>query len=304
MILEVRKVAGNIGAEIAGLDLAADLDGGTVAEIRDAVLAHKVVFFRGQRLTPESQQAFARRFGSLTTAHPVMPAAEGYTRVLDIDTSKVSVAADFWHTDLTHLHRPPLAAVLRAVTVPPWGGDTLWANTAHAYTCLPAGIRAMVDVLWAVHTNTFDYATSMRAQEDSRLGELQRKAQGAVFETLHPVVRVHPETGERALLLSHNARFSPGMSAPDFEALRRLLQSHITTPENTVRWRWAPGDVAFWDNRATQHYAALDYGDQPRHMQRVTLVGDVPVSVDGRRSEALTGDDSAYNGGRAASPAS
>ncbi|MGH3927998.1 MAG: TauD/TfdA dioxygenase family protein, partial [Pseudonocardiaceae bacterium] len=187
-------------------------------------------------------------------------------------------------------------AVLRAVTVPPWGGDTLWADTAYAYAQLPADLRALADTLWTVHTNILDQSWTATVQRNEKHARFQQVFTRIKYEAIHPTVRVHPETGERTLLLCSFAKRSAQLSATALADLYLRLQSYITVPENTVRWRWAPGDVAFWDNRATQHYALYDYGDQPRHMQRVTIAGDVPVSVDGRRSEALCGDDRVFNG--------
>lgn len=297
MALDVRKVAGNIGAELVGLDLAASLDDATVAAIRNALLLHKVVFFRGQQLTPVSHVAFARRFGLVTAANQILPGLENHPHVFELDYGYggKAIPANVWHTDMTFLHRPPLGVVLRAVTVPPWGGDTLWANTAYAYTQLSAELRTLADTLWTVHTNTLDQSRAAAVQQNEKLARFQQVFTSIKYETSHPMVQVHPETRERTLLLSSFAKKSAQLSATALADLHLQLQSHITVPENTVRWRWAPGDVAFWDNRATQHYALYDYGDQPRRMQRVTIAGDVPISVDGRRSVALSGDDHVFN---------
>jgi taurine dioxygenase len=294
--LEITKVAGNIGAEIGGVDLAADLDPEVVAAIRAAVLAHKVVFFRGQRLDAASQEAFARRFGSPTTAHPTVPSLDGSPAVLDLDYSRSSGRANHWHTDVTFVEHPPLGSILRAVTIPPHGGDTVWANTVRARDILPAELRELADRLWAVHSNAYDYVSDARRGDDTEDARKRREVfTSTEYVTEHPAVRVHPETGEKALVLGGFVRRFVGWTGEDSRDLLRIVQKYVTELENTVRWQWAPGDVVFWDNRATQHYAVADYGDQPRRVQRITLVGDTPVSLAGEHSRSITGDDSFYN---------
>lgn len=277
-------VAGRIGAVAAGVRLDGDLADDVVALIWDAVLRHKVLFFRGQHhLDAAGQVRFARRLGEPMAAHPVLPPLDGHEHVLDLDGARGG-RADEWHTDVTFIERPPKAAVLRAVEVPPHGGDTVWANTAAAYEGLPAELREIADRLWAVHSNRYDYVRVNAA------GAVPRRPPSATaaFETEHPVVRVHPETGKRAILLGGFARSVVGLSdRADARALIRLFQEHVTRLENTVRWRWAPGDVAIWDNRATQHRTVRDFGDRPRRLHRVLIAGDAPVSVDGRRSVRL-----------------
>jgi alpha-ketoglutarate-dependent taurine dioxygenase len=276
-------VAGALGAEIHGVDLAGELDDRTVTTILDELTRHKVIFFRDQHLDDDSQVAFARRLGPVTIAHPTVPGVATNTRVLDVNTR-----ANAWHTDVTFLDRPPSASVLRAVELPPYGGDTVWANTALAYETLPAPLRTMADGLWAIHTNAIDYVGSRRP---SKYAQVFTSTQ---YETRHPVVRVHPRSGERSLLLGNFARQIVGVGAAPSHDLLRNFQDHITRLEHTVRWRWRPGDVAIWDNQATQHYAIADYGKTPRSMHRVTLAGDLPVSITGERSEAIVGDSASY----------
>ncbi|MCP2339398.1 TauD/TfdA dioxygenase family protein [Actinomadura rupiterrae] len=294
--VEVSPVAGRIGAVVSGVRLGGDLPDDAVAGIRAALLAHKVVFFRGQdHLDGEGQAAFARRLGALTTAHPTVPGLDGNDRILDLDYSGGAGGAEHWHTDVTFVDAPPAASVLRAVTIPPHGGDTSWANTAAAYDTLPAELRDLADKLWALHSNRFDYVAAAHPQTE----EGRRRAEvfsSVTYETEHPVVRVHPETGERTLLLGGFARSLVGFPPQQSAALIKLFQEHITRLENTVRWTWAEGDLAIWDNRATQHRVVNDFGDQARRLQRITVVGDVPVSVDGRPSVSRSGDASAYNG--------
>lgn len=286
----VVQLGGRIGARVDGvrLDAADDAD---VALVRAALLRHKVVFLRGQHLDDAAQTAFAARLGPLTTAHPTVNT--GSARVLRV-TANRGMAANAWHTDVTFVDRVPAISVLRAVTLPPYGGSTVWANTAAAYDALPAPLRAMVDGLWAVHTNSYDYAQRDEEHEQPDANYSRDDFASTIFETRHPVVRVHPETGERCLVLgSFTARFE-GIGSTESHELFRVLQERVQRLENTIRWTWEPGDVALWDNRATQHYAVADFDHHPREMRRVTVAGDVPVSIDGRRSVVLRGDARAY----------
>ncbi|GIH93511.1 TauD/TfdA dioxygenase family protein [Planobispora siamensis] len=293
--LHVSPVAGRIGAEVTGVRLGGDLPADVVAEIRLALLTHKVIFFRGQEhLDEHGQEAFARLLGELTTAHPTVPSLGGNGHILDLDYSG-GQKVDRWHTDVTFVDRPPAASVLRAVTVPPAGGDTLWANTVAAYEYLPADLRHLVDRLRAVHTNRFDYARVAASDDPEQERARAEVFASTVFETEHPVVRVHPETGERSILLGDFARRVAGLSTVTSDSIIRLIQDQVTAVENTVRWRWAPGDVAVWDNRATQHRVVHDFGGRPRRLHRITIAGDVPVGVDGRPSTVLTGDAAAYS---------
>ncbi|MDH2428019.1 TauD/TfdA family dioxygenase [Sphaerisporangium sp. TRM90804] len=287
-------VAGRIGAEISGARLGGDLPADVVGEIRLALLQHKVVFFRGQdHLDERGQVAFARLLGELTTAHPTVPALDDEAHILDLDYRR-GQKVDRWHTDVTFVDRPPAASVLRAVTVPSAGGDTLWANTVTAYEHLPAELRELLDRLRAVHTNQYDYAQVASDDDPERARAYAEVFASTVFETEHPVVRVHPETGERSILLGDFAKRLVGLSSTTSASVIKLIQDNVTQVENTVRWRWAPGDVAIWDNRATQHRVVHDFGDRPRRLHRVTIAGDIPVGVDARPSTALTGDARAY----------
>jgi alpha-ketoglutarate-dependent sulfate ester dioxygenase len=294
-ILDVRKVAGAIGAEVTGVRLSGDLDDSVVAAVRAAVLEHRVVFLRGQdHLDDETQAAFARRLGELTTAHPTVPSVEHDRTVLAVDSAGGN-RANSWHTDVTFVDHPPAFSLLRAIVLPPYGGDTSWANTVTAYESLPAPLRELAERLWAEHTNDYDYATSHAVVElTEEQAARQEEFTATVYKTEHPVVQVHPETGEKALLLGQFAQRFVGLTGTDSRHLLALFQEHVTRLENTVRWQWQPGDIAIWDNRGTQHYAVADYGDLPRRLHRVTVVGTVPVGVDGRRSIARQGDASGY----------
>ena len=288
--LHVRKVAGRIGAEVAGLDLRIDLDGETIAAVRKALLEHRALFFRGQELDDEGQQRFAARFGELTRAHPTVPSLEGSPNVLRVDSTEGR--ANNWHTDVTFVVSPPSASTLRSITVPSFGGDTLIANTATAYRDLPDPLRDLADGLWAGHTNDYDYA--IPPAQTAQTKAFREVFVSRKYRTAHPVVRVHPETGERALFIGGFAQRIVGLSNTESRDLLRLLQTYVTRPENTVRWTWAPGDLAFFDNRITQHYAVDDYGDLPRLLHRVTVAGGVPTGLDGRNSYAIEGDDAAH----------
>jgi alpha-ketoglutarate-dependent sulfate ester dioxygenase len=282
--LGVHPVAGRIGAQISGVRLSGQLSPQTTAAIRDALLCHKVIFFRDQgHLDDPEQEAFARSFGDVVS-HPTIPPRAGTNVVLELDASHGGGRANHWHTDVTFVADYPQASILRAVVVPKSGGDTVWANTVAAYHDLPADLRDLADRLWGVHTNDYDYA-AIRPEASAADQRRHREVFTAtVYETEHPIVRVHPETGERSLILGGFLQKLIGYSQTDSAHLIAILQAHITRLENTVRWRWAAGDVAIWDNRATQHYAIDDYGNQPRIVRRVTVAGDTPTGVDGRRS--------------------
>jgi len=291
--IEVRRIGGRIGARIDGVRLGGDLRDAEVAAVREALLRHKVVFFRGQHhLDDDAHADFAERFGPLTTAHPTVNT--GSARVLRVTANK-GMAANSWHTDVTFVDRVPAISVLRGVTLPAYGGTTVWANTVAAYDGLPAPLKALVDELWAVHTNSYDYAQRDEEHDQPDANYSRDDFTSQIFETRHPVVRVHPETGERSLVLGHFVKQFEGFNTSESSALFHLLQNRVTKLENTVRWSWEPGDVAMWDNRATQHYAVADFDEHPREMRRITVAGDVPVSVDGRRSEVLRGDARAYS---------
>lgn len=292
--LDIRPVGGRIGAEIRGIKLSGDLDAGTVEAIEAALVRHKVLFFRDQGLDDDTHEAATALFGD-PIAHPTVPVAEGSKYLLELD-SKEGYAASSWHTDVTFLDAYPKASLLRAITVPEAGGDTLWANGETAYEGLPEALRQLVNNLWAVHSNDYDYAALLSAS-GAQAAETDAAAErvkyhksvfaSTVYETEHPVVRVHPVSGQRSLLLGHFVKRFVGLNEQDSARLFNILQDHITKPENTVRWSWRPGDLAFWDNRATQHRAIADFGLQRRTLRRATVAGPVPVSIDGRHSRTI-----------------
>jgi alpha-ketoglutarate-dependent sulfate ester dioxygenase len=292
----VAKLGAKIGARIDGVHLSGDLDADVVAAINAALLEHKVIFFRDQHhLDDAGQLAFAGLLGTPTIAHPTVT-SRGH-QVLPIDSRYDK--ANSWHTDVTFVDRVPKASLLRAVTLPDYGGTTVWASTQAAYDELPAPLRVLAENLWAVHTNLYDYAAEHPTDDEEQVPnttkEYRDEFESSYYETEHPVVRVHPETGRRALLLGHFVKRFVGLGATESAALFALFQARVTKLENTIRWNWQPGDLAIWDNRATQHYAVSDYDDQYRRLNRVTLAGDVPVDVSGQRSRVIAGDASHYS---------
>jgi alpha-ketoglutarate-dependent taurine dioxygenase len=290
----VHQLGGRIGARIDGVTVGADLPAAAVERIRAALLKHKVVFFRGQQhLDDDEHIAFAEKLGPLTSAHPTVNT--GSARILSLAANK-GMAANSWHTDVTFVDRIPAFSILRGVSIPAYGGNTVWANTVAAYDALPDPLKALVDNLWAVHTNDYDYAATRENEEEYDETQVFKREEfrRVKYETAHPVVRVHPETGERSLVLGHFVKHFVGFNAVESAALFNLLQTRVTRLENTIRWTWQQGDDAIWDNRATQHYAVADFDEQRREVRRVTVAGDIPVSIDGRRSEVILGDASEF----------
>lgn len=286
--LDIHPVAGRIGAEVRGVQLSADLEPAVIEAIQAALVEHKVLFFRAQHhLDDQGQEAFAHLLGE-PIAHPTVPVRDGTRYLLELDGGE-GRRANSWHTDVTFVDAYPKASILRSVVAPTSGGDTVWANTASAYQDLSPALKALAEELWAVHSNEYDYAGAKPNVTLEQLESYRKVFTSTVYETEHPVVRVHPVSGEKHLLLGHFVKRLKGYSQNDSQHLFSLLQGYVTRLENTVRWRWQAGDVAIWDNRATQHYAVDDYGTQGRVVRRVTLQGDVPVSVRGERSRTTRG---------------
>jgi alpha-ketoglutarate-dependent taurine dioxygenase len=278
--LDVQPVTTAIGAEVRGLDLSQPLHAETIAAVRAALCRHLVLFFPDQRLDPDQQAAFGRQFGELTEAHPILPALDAeHPEVLPID-SRLDKAS-FWHSDVTFMSTPPMGSILHAVVLPEVGGDTLWVSLQAAYDALSAPIRELCDGLTAIHYDPF-FAADVEAAGGCRWDGHQIDKLRPV---LHPVVRVHPETGRKGLFVNENFTSSLlGLSRIESNGLLQTLYLHCTrTPEFSVRHRWKPGDVAFWDNRATLHYASGDY-ESLRLMHRVTLRGDRPYGPDRQQS--------------------
>ena len=272
--LDVRLLSPTIGAEIRGLDCASDLSDEEIAAIRAVWLERLVVFFPDQHLDDETQIAFAGRFGELTESHPVEPQVLERREVHSIESGKDRT--DFWHTDITFMQRPAMASMLRSIEVPDAGGDTMWSDTRGAYDALAEPLQRLCDGLSAYHYEP--YYAQMVAEGHGNVWEGRKLTR--LLPALHPVVRVHPETGRRNLFV--NPKFT--LRVVDFpeaqsDRLLRLLYDHMTDPRFVVRYHWSPGTLAFWDNRATMHYGIFDYEGERRVMHRVTLRGDAPTGV-------------------------
>ncbi|MDQ0777247.1 alpha-ketoglutarate-dependent taurine dioxygenase [Streptomyces aurantiacus] len=290
--IEIRKVTAKIGARISGVDIAKPLDDEVVTALRAALDEHKALVFDDVDLDDEGQQAFARHFGDLTTAHPTVPAVDGAPNVLPVDSER-GRAANNWHTDVTFVLNPPQASTLRSITIPPYGGETLIASSAAAYRNLPEPLRRLADTLWAEHTNDYDYAVP-EEEVDETLAAHRAQFTSIKYRTVHPVVRVHPLTGERGLFIGGFAQRIAGLSVSESRKVLDLLQAYVVRPENVLRHRWSPNQLVLFDNRITQHYAIDNYDGLPRRLNRVTVAGDVPVGIEGKESYSIAGDASHY----------
>jgi taurine dioxygenase len=273
--LKVEPIAGALGAEITGVDLSKDLSDDTVAEIRRAWLEHQVVFFRDQDLPPARFLAFAQRFGE-PIEYPFVKGLDEMPKiipVLKLETEKINFGG-IWHSDTAYLDVPPMASMLVAREVPATGGDTLFASMYLAYETLSAGMKRMLEGLVAVNSSAA--ADVSRTRED-RIKDSARADAKKEYEAAHPVVRVHPETGRRALYVNtaHTVRFE-GMTDEESAPLLKYLYQHQVRPEFTCRFRWRLGSLAFWDNRCAQHNAVNDYQGHRRLLHRITLAGDKP----------------------------
>ena len=272
-LIEVRPIAGALGAEIAGVTLSEDLAPAVIAEIRQALLDYLVVFFRGQRLTPQVQLTFARRFGEPVEYPQLKGLAECpmITPVVKLEHERHNFGG-VWHSDTTYLECPPMASMLYAVELPPYGGDTLFANQYLAFEALSSGLQQTLATLRGVNTST--KADVTRSREDRlRAAGVESKA----LTASHPVVRTHPESGRPALYINagHTSHFE-GWTEAESRPLLEYLFAHQARPEFTCRFRWEPGSIAFWDNRCAQHNPVNDYHGYKRVMHRVTLAGDIP----------------------------
>ncbi|WP_436776954.1 TauD/TfdA dioxygenase family protein [Yinghuangia sp. YIM S09857] len=308
--LDIRPMAGHIGAEILGVDLSAPLDPALIAEIRATLLKWKVVFFRDQDITQAQHLAFAKAFGEPTKAHPTLPSQfPDYPEILLLDNQQMaggegksregksgggmgagglgggSSVESRWHTDVTFIPNPPMGSILRGVVVPPYGGDTQWTNLAVAYERLSQPIKDVIDGLHAVHHNT------LPMKRGELPGQLAKVFLGDGIRSVHPVVRVHPETGEKILFVNPNfTSHILELTRNEGRHLLALLYEHMQDAEFTVRFRWQPGSIAFWDNRATAHLVPTDVpAGMHRSMQRITIAGDLPKGPGGFESHALEG---------------
>jgi taurine dioxygenase len=271
-----RPLTARIGAVIEGADLSRATSDDEIAALREALLAHQVLFFEDQHLTPVQHRNFAARFGALHT-HPLYPGVPEVPELFVLDNHAANPTDnDVWHTDVTFIETPPLASILYARQLPPTGGDTLWSNMRAAFEALSPAMRDMLSPLDATH----DFAKGFPADGVVARNEGAQKHAAAVAANppvRHPVVRTHPETGADGLFV--NETFTSrieGLTPKESEAILSLLFAHIQRPDFVVRWRWTPNAVAFWDNRVTQHYAVSDYLPHRRVMNRATVLGDRP----------------------------
>ncbi|HDS1707374.1 taurine dioxygenase [Pseudomonas alloputida] len=276
MSLTITPLSPALGAQISGVDISRDISAEERDAIEQALLQHQVLFLRDQPINPEQQARFAARFGDLHI-HPIYPNVPDTPQVLVLDTAVTDVRDNaVWHTDVTFLPTPALGAVLSAKQLPAYGGDTLWASGIAAFEALSAPLRAMLDGLTATHdfTKSFPLERFGTTPEDLTRWEATRRNNPPLS---HPVVRTHPVSGRKALFVNEGftTRINE-LSELESDALLRLLFAHATRPEFSIRWRWQEHDVAFWDNRVTQHFAVDDYRPNRRVMHRATILGDAP----------------------------
>ncbi len=293
--IDVSPLSIYIGAEIGGVDLTQPLPEEQVRDIRAALLKWRVVFFRGQHMNHAQHVAFARNFGELTPGHAVYGSDPDYPEIYSIAKHRTANSHQDqvlqrpwtgWHTDITAAINPPMASILRGDIVPPYGGDTQFTSLIEAYNALSAPMKKFVDELRGIHRN--------RPQEHVvQPKEYAEKISKNTLVSEHPLVRVHPETGERALYVGpSHLKSIVGLTPAESRGLLEILWEHIIQPKFTVRFKWEPGSVAFWDNRSVCHLAPRDIleSDFERQSWRTTLVGDIPVGVDGRPSVSIEGD--------------
>jgi taurine dioxygenase len=276
--IKVEPGSGALGAEVAGVDLARTLDAATFAEIHQAWLEHKVLFFRDQRITPAQQTAFASRFGELE-AYPFIEPLPDHPFVIPI-VKEADTKFNFgggWHSDMSYQARPVKATLLYALEVPERGGDTLFANMSSAYEALSPGMKALLEGLRAVFTASKVHGAAGYYSDADHVMDMKKNPTREQARHLHPVVRTHPETGEKGIFMDapHVERFED-MRLVESQPLIDWLGAHVSSPEFTARFRWRVGSLAIWDNRCVQHYALNDYPGQRREMHRTTVSGDVP----------------------------
>ncbi|MDD0976722.1 taurine dioxygenase [Pseudomonas fontis] len=276
MSLTITPLSPALGAQISGVDLSREISQEARDAIEQALLKHQVLFFREQPLNPQQQANFAARFGDLHI-HPIYPNVPETPQVLVLDTAVTDVRDNaIWHTDVTFLPTPALGAVLSAKQLPAYGGDTLWASGIAAYEALSAPMQQLLDGLTATHdfTKSFPLERFGSTPQDLQRWEATRRSNPPLS---HPVIRTHPVSRRKSLFVNEGftTRINE-LGEAESEAILKLLFAHATRPEFTLRWRWQENDVAFWDNRVTQHYAVDDYRPQRRVMHRATILGDAP----------------------------
>lgn len=274
--LDIRPIAGSLGAEVHGVDLGEDLSPTLAAHIRNAFVTHHVLVFRDQDLTPEQQIHFGQAFGVLDT-HPFVEGNAEYPEIVDVVTQRDD-RANFgggWHTDVTFLDEPDLGSILYAVTVPPVGGDTLFANQHAAYDMLSDTMKAMLNDLMGVHSADPQYGPNGLS---TRSKAMSTKGTDIAARTVeHPLIRTHPENGRKGLYVNQAFTIGvKGLRAAESKALLRFLFAHAVQERFTCRVRWQRGSLAMWDNRSVQHHALFDYAGHERRMRRITIKGDRP----------------------------
>ena len=276
MSLTITPINSALGAQIDGVDLTQPLSLEQRDAIEQALLQHQVIFFKNQVITPQQQARFAANFGDLHI-HPIYPNVPEQPEVLVLDTAVTDVRDNaVWHTDVTFLPTPALGAVLSAKQLPAFGGDTLWASGIAAFEGLSKPLQVLLDGLTATHdfTKSFPLERFGSTPEDLARWEQTRKNNPPLS---HPVVRTHPVSGRKSLFVNEGFTTKINeLSEAESDAILKLLFAHATRPEYTIRWRWQENDVAFWDNRVTQHYAVDDYRPNRRVMHRATILGDAP----------------------------
>lgn len=276
MTISVRRIASALGAVVEGIDLshARHTDS---AVLNNLLLEHQVLFFRGQTLTPAQQASLAGQFGQLHI-HPIYPKVASQPEILILDTELNDLKDNAtWHTDVTFIETPPLGSILNAIQVPEFGGDTLWASTSAAYAGLSKPLQKLLDPLYAEHDIQLSFPDE-RFSTDEEAQQRLSKARQEHPPVVHPLVRVHPETGQKGLFVTPGfTRRILDLNHEESRGLLNLLFTHSAKPEYCVRWQWQKGDVVFWDNRITQHYACDDYRPQRRIMHRATILGDRPA---------------------------
>jgi len=274
-MMQARRIAGALGAEVSGIDLARPLADAEIAELRRLWLEHLVLFFRGQALDERQYMAFAERLGE-PVEYPLVKGLAGFPKIIEVKKLEHERAAfgAIWHTDTAYLERPPMASMLLAREVPPHGGDTLFANMYLAFESLSPAFRKLLEGLKAVNSSAKADASKTREDRIRTDGAETR----ADFVSEHPVVRTHPESGRKALYVNsgHTVRFA-GWTEEESAPLLRFLFEHQTRPEFTCRFSWQPGSIALWDNRCALHNPVNDYHGYRRLMLRITLAGDVPA---------------------------
>ncbi|NKB56843.1 MAG: taurine dioxygenase [Alphaproteobacteria bacterium] len=282
--LDIRPIAGALGAELYGVDLSETLDDAAFAAVRQALHDHLVIFFRDQTFTPEQHLAFARRFGDIET-HRYAKGLPSHPEILPVVKEAEDRAANFggiWHSDVSFHEEPPMGQILYALDIPESGGDTIFVNMYRAYEALSDGMKRLLEGRKAIHTGERSYGptdseVTRRLDKFSRSMDVKMK-DDAEAEVAHPVVRTHPETGRKSLYISAiSIQRLEGMTHAESRPILDHLIAHAQRPEFTCRFRWRKHSVAFWDNRCTQHYALNDYHGQRREMHRVTVAGERPV---------------------------